>query len=101
MVFRELPALLTSPLTFLWPPRSPDCDPLDYFVWSAVEAAVNKMSNNTVDQLKAAMSEEKFNMDSSALVKVCSSFRPRLEQVVEAEGGHFERTLNESSFNNK
>jgi len=74
----------------LWPPSSPDCNPLDYFVWSVLEAAVNKTSYNTVDQLKAAISEEMLNMDSSAVVKACSSFRRRLEQVVEADGGHFE-----------
>ena len=39
----------------LWPPSSPDCNPLDYFVWSVVEAGVNKTAHNTVGDLKAAI----------------------------------------------
>ena len=65
-----------------------------------VEAVVNKMSYNTMDQLKATISEEMLNMDSSALVKACSSFRYQLKQVIEADSGCFEWTL-ELSFNNK
>ena len=89
MVFREPPSVPHHWQPDLWPPSSPDCNPLDYFGWSLVEAAVNKTSLNTVDQLKAAMSKEMLNMDSAALVKACS-FRRRLEQVAEAEVGLFE-----------
>ena len=74
----------------LWPPSSPDCNPLDYFVWSVVEAGVNKTAHNTVGELKATIVEEMEELDRRALVRACSSFRPRLEQVIKAEGGFFE-----------
>ena len=59
-------------------------------MWSVVEAGVNKTAHNTVGDLKAAIVEEMEELDRRALVRACSSFRPRLEQVIKAEGGFFE-----------
>ena len=60
----------------LWPPSPPDCNPLDYFVWSVVEAVDNKMSYNTVDQLKTTISKEMLNRDSIALMRTASQSTP-------------------------
>ena len=72
------------------PPSSLDCNPLDFFVCSVVEAGVNKTDRNNVGDLKAAIMEEMHGLVRRALFRAWSSFRPRLEQVVWAEGGIFE-----------
>ena len=74
----------------LWPPSSPDCSPLDYYVWSVVEAEVNSKPHNTIDSLRNSIEEEMLNLDRETLASACASFRNRLERVIEADGGHIE-----------
>ncbi|QQP36918.1 Uncharacterized protein FKW44_022160, partial [Caligus rogercresseyi] len=63
----------------LWPPSSPDCNPLDYFFfWDMVENKTNKHAHNTLDSLRAAIVEEFANM------------KHRLEMVV-SDGGYIEK----------
>ena len=74
----------------LWPPSSPDCNPLDYFVWGVLEREVNRSPHNSKDSLKAAIRDAVDGIDRDAVVRACSSFRSRLEGVVAAHGGHIE-----------
>ncbi len=74
----------------LWPPSSPDCNPLDYYVWGVVEREVNKVPHNTLDDVKTAAVEVMGHMDKDVLAKACGAFRSRLEAVVAAKGGHIE-----------
>ena len=64
----------------LWPPSSPDCNPLDYFVWGVLEREVNSRPYNTKEALKAAVRDAVGNLNRDAVVKACSSFRSRLEK---------------------
>ncbi|QQP36843.1 Uncharacterized protein FKW44_022056 [Caligus rogercresseyi] len=32
----------------IWPPSSPDCKPLDYYVWGVLERESNKRAHNSV-----------------------------------------------------
>jgi len=74
----------------MWPPSSPDLNPLDYYVWGILERESNKHAHNTVDSLRTAILEAVANMDKEFLIKACARFRARLEAVVEAGGGWFE-----------
>ena len=74
----------------LWPPSSPDANPLDYFVWGYLKPKVCATSHSTVDSLKTAIVREWDAMPSEMLVKACNSFRGRLEAIVQSEGGHIE-----------
>lgn len=74
----------------LWPPSSPDCNPLDYYVWGVLEREVNNRPYNTKEELIDAIKISMANLNRDAVAKACSSFRCRLEKVVEANGGHFE-----------
>ncbi|QQP34626.1 Uncharacterized protein FKW44_022576 [Caligus rogercresseyi] len=66
----------------LWPPSSPDCNPLDYFNLGMVENKTNKHAHNTLDSLRAAIVEEFANMN-----------KHRLEMVVAADGGYIEISI--------
>ncbi|QQP41218.1 Uncharacterized protein FKW44_015514 [Caligus rogercresseyi] len=74
----------------IWPPSSPDCNPLDYYVWGVLERGSNKRAHNSVVSLKASISVVVASMNRKHLVKACTSFRSRQEAVMEADRGWFE-----------
>ena len=74
----------------MWPPSSPDCYSLDYFIWSVVEREVNNYPHNTLASLKVKISEVMTNIDREVVTRACKKFRPRIEAVVEASGGFIE-----------
>ncbi|QQP57404.1 Uncharacterized protein FKW44_002380 [Caligus rogercresseyi] len=83
---RETQAWLLENLPYhwspdLWPPSSPDCNPLDYFFWGMVENPTNKHAHNTLDSLRAAIVEEFANMKKNVVAEACGLFRHRLEMV--------------------
>ena len=68
----------------MWPPNSPDCNPLDYYVWGEVERETNATLCNTKDELRARIMAIFPNLNKETVQKSCSRFRSRLEVVVEA-----------------
>ncbi|QQP34969.1 Transposable element tcb2 transposase [Caligus rogercresseyi] len=75
----------------LWPPSSPDCNPLDYFFWGMVENKTDKHAHNTLDSLRATIVEEFANMRKDVVDKACGRFRLRLKMVVAADEGYIEK----------
>lgn len=74
----------------LWPPSSPDLNPLDYYVWGVVEREINKHPHNTISSLKDAITTTMANMNKEHLIRACSRFRPRIEEVIAANGDFIE-----------
>ena len=60
----------------LWPPSSPDCNPLDYYVWGACERTINRTPYNTQKALKAAIVDEFANMSRAHSTLACSGSEP-------------------------
>jgi hypothetical protein len=73
----------------VWPPSSPDCNPLDDYLWSICEREVNKASHNTAASLVAKITEVMVNLPRDTMAKACRRFRQRIEAVVEAGGDFF------------
>ena len=74
----------------MWPASSPDLNPLDYSIWAYVEAKACAHPHANTDSLKKSIIKEWTNMSEEYIRTTCSKFRPRLEAVIAAEGGHFE-----------
>lgn len=70
----------------VWPPSSPDLNPLDFFVWGVAERDTNRSPHNTKQSLIDSIMEVFSNFDREAVVTACSRVRPRLEEVVDAKG---------------
>jgi hypothetical protein len=70
----------------VWPPSSPDCNPMDYFVWGVAERDTNRSPHNTKESLITSIKEVFNNFPREDLKLACSRFRSRLEEVVAAEG---------------
>ena len=95
---RETVALLTRetpdfiPPT-LWPPNSPDLNPVDYKVWSVLQERVYRSRIRDVDHLKERLLEEWSLFDQRIIDKAVKQWRERLRACVRADGGHFEHHL--------
>ena len=74
-----------------WPPKSPDLNPMDYSIWSALEKAVNVRAHPNLVSLKKSIRQAWNDLGSDYIRDVCSSARKRFQAVVEAKGGHIEK----------
>ena len=71
----------------LWPPSSPDANPLDYSVWTEVERKACKVRHRNVAELKRDVDAAWMGLEKDYVVKTCAAFRGRLEKIVAAKGG--------------
>uniref|UniRef100_A0A914E349 Tc1-like transposase DDE domain-containing protein n=1 Tax=Acrobeloides nanus TaxID=290746 RepID=A0A914E349_9BILA len=73
-----------------WPASSPDLNPLDYSIWSLLEADVNAEEHNSVESLKNAISEAFERLPMEVINQAVDNWMKRLDAVIKAKGGHFE-----------
>ena len=74
----------------LWPPNSPDLNPLDFAVWGYIEPKACATSHPNINSLKEAICREWDDMPKEFIEKSCTSFYRRLKAVIEAGGDHIE-----------
>jgi len=79
----------------LWPPNSPDLNPVDYTVWSVLQERVYRIKISDVDELKRLIISEWASMSHTVIDSAVrpTEWRRRLRACVRAGGGHFEHTL--------
>lgn len=91
---RVTQAFLQSEIPFwpagLWPPSSPDLNPLDYGIWTHVEARACARSHANVESLKCSIASAWTEMSSDFVQRVCKDFRRRLRRCIDAGGNIFE-----------
>ena len=63
-------------------------DPSDSL--SSVEAEACKTPYSSPETLKASIRAAWAKMSKDYIIKICNACRPRLEAIIEAEGGHIE-----------
>lgn len=78
-----------SPL-ILWPPRSPDLTPLDYFLWGTIKNEVYKSRPQTRDELCERIRVACRNITRQTLKKVVINNRRRIEKCIMESGGLIE-----------
>ena len=74
----------------LWPPRSPDLNPCDFYLWGYLKSVVYNPLSRTLDDLKANIEREIKNIRRETLKKIFLNFEKRCKLIIEAEGGHIE-----------
>ena len=77
----------------LWPPSSPDLNPLDYGIWSILENNVYKVKIRDMDHLKSRILQCWEEIDQDVINKTIDSFRMRLKKMNEVDGRRFEHLL--------
>ena len=53
----------------IWPPSSPDLNPLDYYVWGFIDRETNKHPHNMFDSLRAAITRVMVHIDEDHLIR--------------------------------
>jgi len=83
---REM-AEFISPL--LWPPNSPDLNPVDYSMWSTLQEKVYKTRITDLNDLKHRIRTEWAKLYHSIIAAAVRQWRRRLSACIRVNGGHF------------
>lgn len=75
----------------MWPPSSPDINPMDFAVWSILEREVSKISYSSVAALKQALVAAWSSLPEETVQRSCQAVEPRLKAMIKAKGGHIEK----------
>lgn len=75
-----------------WPARSPDLNPLDFYLWGHLKAKVYQEEIRDIEHLRARVFEaaEEIRMNEDMLATVRVNWLRRCEACICANGGHFE-----------
>ena len=74
----------------LWPPSSPDLNPMDFCMWGTLEKEACSSPHNNLEDLRASLKRAWEKIPQDALRAACQNFRQRLQRVIDTDGGHFE-----------
>ena len=77
----------------LWPPNSPDLNPVDYKIWGVMQEKVYKTKIHDVGQLRQRIIQAWEEFDQAVIDAAIAQWRARLIACVEAEGERFEYKL--------
>jgi hypothetical protein len=70
----------------IWPPSSPDCNPLDPSTWSEFEREVSKQPHSTLAFLRAKILEVMADMDREVVICSYKKFWSRIKTAIGASG---------------
>jgi hypothetical protein len=74
----------------MWPPRSPDLNPCDFFLWGYLKQRVYNPLPKTLEALQMNIEREVKNIPQTMLKDTFLNFRKRCELLISAGGGHIE-----------
>jgi len=78
----------------LWPPNSPDLNPVDYAIWGIMQETVcNKGKIANVEELCQRIVDEWERLDQRIIDGAVKEWQKRLRACSAAEGGQFEHEL--------
>jgi len=77
----------------LWPQRSPDLTPPDYFLWGYLKGTVYQNKPRTIDALKANITEGIQAVTADVLARTFQNMARRVQSCLDANGGHFQHML--------
>ena len=82
---------LHGPVVF--PPRSPDLTPLDFFLWGTIRNKVYLTPPTTQEDMQERIVAACRATTRQTLEKVRANLRRRIDPCIEREGGHFEELV--------
>jgi len=75
----------------MWPPNSPDLNPVDFAIWGALQQMVyHQQRFDSVDELKRAIVKAWDKLSQAFFDRSIGEWRRRLDAVVQQNGGHIE-----------
>ncbi|GBN28602.1 hypothetical protein AVEN_170188-1 [Araneus ventricosus] len=73
-----------------WPPRSPDLNPLDFFLWGCIKQRVYATPPPKLQELRNRITDSCASVSPAMLYNVQREVQSRVEMCIVAEGQHFE-----------
>lgn len=77
----------------LWPPRSPDLTPPDFFLWGMLKNKVYANNPRTIEDLKRNIENGIAEITVDTLNNVFRNMQRRVDACLEQQGGHFQHLL--------
>jgi len=77
----------------MWPPNSPDLNPVHYSIWSVVEECVYQQPIQNTDELRQRLVAVWKDLEQHIVDTAIDQWRRRLTACIRAKGGHFEHSL--------
>ena len=77
----------------LWPPNSPDLNPVDYTIWSVMQERVYRTKVHDIEDLRRRIVQVWDELDQSIIDASVKQWRTRLQACVTANGEQFEHKL--------
>ena len=77
----------------LWPPNSPDLNPVDYRIWGIMQEKVYRTKVRDVDDLRERIVKGWEELDQRIIDCAVGEWRKRLRECVRVAGGHLEYKL--------
>jgi DNA-binding Lrp family transcriptional regulator len=77
----------------LWPPNSPDLNPVDYQIWSVMQERVYRTKVRDIEDLRQRIVQVWDDFDQGIIDASVKQWRMRLRACVAANGGQFEHNL--------
>ena len=77
----------------LWPPNSPDLNPVDYKIWSVMQERVYRTKVRDIEDLRQRIMQVWDEFDQGIIDASVKQWRARLRACVAANGGQFEHKL--------
>ena len=74
----------------LWPPSSPDLNPMDFGLWSILETKACRTSHPNLDSLKRKLTSAWDEIDPEVVRATCAQVLPQLRKVIKNKGGYIE-----------
>jgi len=86
----ETPAFISPNL---WPPNSPDLNPVDYKIWGVMQDWVYQKKSEARERVERAMVEVGAGLQQNVIDDAIDQWCRRLSACIRARGGHFEYLL--------
>ena len=75
----------------MWPPNSPDLNPVDYGIWESLSQKVYRNQITDIESLKKALKKAWKEFPQCEIDKIIGQFRKRCNKVREVKGKHIEQ----------
>jgi hypothetical protein len=77
----------------LWPPRSPDLSPPDFFLWGYLKETVYQENPHTLEDLRNNITNAVQGITADVLRRVSWNMCRRVQSCLQQNGGHFQLLL--------
>ncbi|KAL6421387.1 hypothetical protein ACFW04_011812 [Cataglyphis niger] len=76
-----------------WPARSPDLNPLDFFLWGYCKEVIYKTLPEDIEELETRLRHAIWNVDEKIMENVKINLQKRMRACVRMDDGYFEHLL--------